>query len=128
MIGGVLCQRKTINSIFSVIEPKPVGFAHPHGRFCDFSASDYQFNAIKFKTESKSSGKWVLPITLTKTRGTRFLYEIYVIDNVPNGWRINRLSFITNNGAIEWVQYDDGNSTHPYLSLINPVNNTIFCQ
>lgn len=126
MIGGVLCQRKTINSIFSVIEPKPYGFVHPHGRFCDFSARDAQFNQIAFKTESKSSGKWVLPIILTKTRGTRFLFEIYVVNSVPVETNRNVLHFIVNGASNEWVQYIDANGAHPYLPLPVPMGRTFY--
>jgi len=126
MIVGVLCQRKSISSIFSVIEPKPVGYAHPHGRFCDFGASDAQFNAIAFKTESKSSGKWVLPITLTKTLGTRFLFQIYVVNDVPIEMNRNMLSFIVNGASNDWVQYVDANGTHPYLPFPVPMGHTFY--
>ena len=126
MIAGVLCQRKSVSSIFSVIEPKPVGYAHPHGRFCDFSASDAQFNVIAFKTESKSSGKWVLPITLTKTLGTRCLFEIYVINSVPVGINQNVLSFIFNGASNEWVHYVDANGMHPYLPFPVPMGHTFY--
>jgi len=120
MIAGVLCQQKSISSIFSVIEPKPVGYAHPHGRFCDFSAGEPINNAIAFKTQAKTSGKWVLPVTLTKTLGTRFLFEIYVVNSA------NMLSFIVNGASNEWVQYVDANGAHPYLPFPVPMGHTFY--
>lgn len=123
-ILGVLCQRPLILSLFTVVSPQT--YCTPNGRLCGFRSDPGQADSVAFKTKSKSSGKWVLPITLTKTQGNRFLYEIYVIDDFPVESDRNMLSFIINNGVVEWVQYVDANGGHPYLNFINPVNNTMF--